>query len=149
MIVSFGYVRHSTLEIPLYDSAVSAGFPSPAEDHIEAHLDLNDLAIKNPPATFFVRAVGDSMRGIGIFDGDTLVVDRSIPPKDGRVVIAAIAGELLVKIFREYQGRCYLVATNPKYPNIELNECQDTVFFGVVTTVVHPLTISLTRGFHG
>lgn len=147
MIVSFGYVRHSTLKIPLYDSAVSAGFPSPAEDHIEAHLDLNELAVKNPPATFFVRAEGDSMRGIGIFDGDTLVVDRSISPKDGRVVIAAIDGELLVKIFREYQGRSYLVATNPKYPSIELNEYQETVFFGVVTTVVHPLTISLTRGF--
>ncbi|MGB3292577.1 MAG: S24 family peptidase [Phormidesmis sp.] len=78
MSVPYRYVPYRSFKIPLYGSAVSAGFPSPADDHIEACLDLNELVITNPPATFFVRASGDSMAGVGIFDGDVLVVDRSI-----------------------------------------------------------------------
>lgn len=80
--------------------------------------------------------------GVGIFDGDVLVVDRSIPPRDNRVVIAAIDGELLVKIYREQASGIFLVAANRSYPIIKLGESQEAVFWGVVTTVVHRISVS-------
>ena len=79
-----------SLELPYYDTKVQAGFPSPAEDHLEQRLDLNTLVIENPSATFFVRVAGESMRGVGITDGDILVVDRSIESWGNRVVVAVI-----------------------------------------------------------
>lgn len=85
------------------------------------------------------------MTGIGIFDGDVLVVDRSIQPKDGRVIIAAIDGDLLVKIYREQASGTFLVAANKSYPTIKLDESQEVIFWGVVTTVVHQLTASVIR----
>lgn len=85
------------------------------------------------------------MSGIGIFDGDVLVVDRSIPPKDGRVVIAAMDGELLVKIYRERANSVFLVSANKSYPTIKLSEGQEVIFWGVVTATVHHLTASLIR----
>lgn len=145
MVAPYRYVSYHSFEIPLYGSAVSAGFPSPADDHIEACLDLNDLIITNPPATFFVRASGDSMAGVGIFDGDFLVVDRSIPPRDNRVVVAAIDGELLVKIYREQASGIFLVAANRNYPMLKLDESQEVVFWGVVTTVIHRISVSTVR----
>jgi DNA polymerase V len=85
------------IELPLFLESVSAGFPSPADDYLENKLDLNQHLIKNPPATFFVRVTGDSMVDAGIYSGDILVVDRSLNPKDGNIVIAVINGELTVK----------------------------------------------------
>src|SRR4051812_19870697 len=81
----------------LYVAAVSAGFPSPAEDYIEKNLNLNELLIKHPAATFFVRVSGTSMINAGIHDNDILIVDRSVEPGDGKIVIAAIQGDLTVK----------------------------------------------------
>jgi len=85
------------------------------------------------------------MNGVGIFDGDILVVDRSIPPREDRVVIAAIDGDLLVKVFREYGDKVYLLAANRGYPTLALSKEREIIFWGAVTTVVHPLTRSLIR----
>jgi DNA polymerase V len=84
-------------QLPLYANKISAGFPSPADDYIEMKLDLNTHLIKHPAATFFVRVSGDSMLNAGINSGDLLIVDRSIEPVDGKIVIVALNGELTVK----------------------------------------------------
>jgi DNA polymerase V len=86
----YGLEQKNKIPLPLFSCGVSAGFPSPADDYIGQQLDLNDLLIKNPAATFFVRVAGDSMTGVGINDKDILVVDRSLEPVHGRIVIAAV-----------------------------------------------------------
>jgi DNA polymerase V len=131
--------NQSKIDLPIYESAVSAGFPSPADDYLEGVLDLNQHLIKHPAATFFLRVVGDSMIRVGIHPGDLLIVDRSLEAKDGRVVIAVVNGELLVKRMRIKSKQIYLVAENPKYSNLLITEAMDFQVWGVVTNVVHAL----------
>ena len=126
-------------EVPFFDDGISAGFPSPADEYVEGKLDLNKYLISNPPATFFVRATGDSMTGAGIYSGDVLVVDRSIEVKEGKVVIAAIDGHLTVKRFSKQLEKTILKADNPKYKDIILEEGNELVIWGVVTSVLHKL----------
>jgi DNA polymerase V len=122
---------------PLFTSGVSAGFPSPADDHIDRKLDLNELLIQHPVATFFVRVAGDSMKDVGINDGDILVVDRSLEATSGKIVIAIVNGELTVKRFVQDSTSCQLVAANPYYPPVEITEDTDFSVWGVVTSVIH------------
>ena len=124
---------------PLYQQPVAAGFPSPAEDHIDSKLDLNRHYIKNPAATFYVRVDGDSMIGAGIHSGDLLIVDRSIEPVPGKVVIAVINGEHTVKRLRREGNHVLLVAENADYPPIMVSELQELHIWGVVTEVIHSL----------
>jgi DNA polymerase V len=126
------FVREKGYQLPLYGNAVSAGFPSPTDDFIETTLDLNEHLIPHPSSTFFVRAIGDSMIDVGIFSGDILVVDRSISPDDGHIVIAAIDGELTVKRLYRKNGECALLAENPDYPKIPINDSQSLMIWGVV-----------------
>ncbi len=121
---------------PLYACRVAAGFPSPADEYLEGTLNLHDLLVRNPPATFFVRASGDSMTGAGIFSGDLLVVDRSEPPLHGRIVIAVVDGELTVKRLYHKHGTLRLDAENPAYPPILLRDGQELRVWGVVTSVI-------------
>ena len=125
------------LELPLYLSTVPAGFPSPADDYIECKLDLNTHLIKHPAATFFVRASGDSMINAGIFSGDMLIVDKSLEASHGKIVIAAIDGELTVKRLSYQEGKVMLLAENPNYPPIDITAEQALVIWGVVTHVIH------------
>ncbi len=125
--------------LALYGARVPAGFPSPAEDHVEGRLDLNRHLIRHPAATFFVRASGDSMLGAGIHPGDLLVVDRSLEPAHGKVVIAVVDNELTVKRLEVRDGRVRLLAENDRYPPIELAPGVELQVWGVVTSVVHPL----------
>lgn len=125
--------------LPLYLSAVQAGWPSPADDYIDQQINLHELIVKNPPATFFLRAAGDSMLGCGIHDGDLLVVDRSVDAVHNRVVIAALDGELLVKRLLRRGKRAYLAPANPDYPEIEITSREYVHIWGVVTFVVHKL----------
>lgn len=118
--------------------SVVAGFPSPAEQYLEPTLDLNELLIKRPAATFFVRVQGDSMIDEGIREGDLLVVDRSIRPASGDVIIAAIDGEFTVKTFRRDKEGVHLVPANKNYPIIDLKRGQELDYFGKVTAVIHP-----------
>ena len=124
---------------PLYLSAVSAGWPSPADDYVKEEINLHDVAVRNPAATFFLRAAGDSMIGVGIHDGDLLVVDRSIPAGHNRIVIAAIDGELLVKKIVRRAGRVYLAPANPEYPEIDITDGEYLHIWGVVTYALHKL----------
>ena len=125
--------------LPLMAGDVAAGFPSPADDYVEAQLDLNDHLIQHPAATYFIRATGESMTGAGIHPGDLLVVDRSEAPTSGRVVIAAINGELLVKRLIRSGGRITLQAENPDFPPIHVDDGPDAdlTVWGVVIAVIH------------
>jgi DNA polymerase V len=129
----------SQCSLPLALCRVEAGFPSPADDYMEGSLDLNEHVVKHPSATYFVRASGDSMTGAGIFDGDLLVVDRSLEPIHGRVVIAEVDGQLTVKRLFKLQGRFLLQSENASYPPIELQEGNEVVVWGVVTHALHNL----------
>lgn len=122
--------------LPLYASRVPAGFPSPADDYVDQRLDLNDL-IERPAATFFVTVTGDSMIGAGIHHGDLLVVDRSLEPSDGKVVIAAVNGELTVKRLALQNGQAWLMPENPAYSPLPITEGLECVIWGVVTRVIH------------
>lgn len=126
-------------KLPLYSSKVSAGFPSPAEDHMAEKLDLNEYLIKHPASTFLVRVSGDSMINAGIFEDDILIVDRSLTPSHGKIVIVAIDGQLTVKRLhkKDHSNQYILMAENPNYPPIEVQDNQETYIWGVVTRVLH------------
>lgn len=125
--------RVEAKNIPLYASRPAAGFPAPGDDVVERTLDVNDLLINNPTATFFVRVSGDSMEGARIFDGDVLVVDRSIEPKHNHIVVAAVYGELVVKRLRKSTTELCLVSENEEYEPISIAEAEDCFIWGVVT----------------
>ena len=129
----------SCCPLPVALAAVSAGFPSPADDYLEGCLDLNQYLIKHPAATFFVRVAGDSMINAGIHDGDLLLVDRSLEAVDGKIVIAVINGELLVKRVRRLGERLLLLPENPAYQALEVRQEMDFELWGVVTHVIHAL----------
>ena len=127
------------LQVPLFMSKISAGFPSPADDYLDGKLDLNEFLIKHPSATFFLRVSGDSMTGAGIFSGDILVVDRAEEAKHDSIVIAELNGELTVKRLVRDNGMLYLFPENPAYQPIKV--CRDMEFtvWGVVIHVIHSL----------
>ena len=135
--ISFPSSSPSTVAIPLFSGKVAAGFPSPADDYIEKTLDLNDLLVQKPAATFFVRAEGESMFGAGIHPNDILVVDRSIDPVVGKIVICALNGELTVKRLNSIGDEVILGAENPAYADIIVAKDIDLVIWGVVTNVIH------------
>jgi DNA polymerase V len=124
---------------PIFTAKVPAGFPSPAADYEEDKLDLNRHLIRNSAATFFVRVAGDSMVKAGIHDGDLLVVDRSIKPRDKNVVIAVVNGDLTVKRIRIHKNKLTLVAENENYQSQEIKEEMEFEVWGVVTNVIHEL----------
>lgn len=118
---------------------VPAGWPSPSEDYIEDTLNLHELVVRNPPATYFLRAMGESMIGAGIHSGDLLVADRSKEAQPGMVVVATVDGEMTIKRFVKKGGRLILAAENPKYQDIDITGRKDASIWGVVTYVVHKL----------
>lgn len=132
-------VHNQFYRLPLYQHSVSAGFPSPAEDEMESSLDLNELLIKRPNATFFLRVSGSSMIQAGIHHEDILIVDRSIEPTHGKIVIAALNGELTVKRLYIEGKKILLLAENTAYSPIEITEEMDFRIWGVVTNVIHAL----------
>lgn len=117
----------------LFASSPAAGFPAPGDDMVEKPLDLNDLLVDNPSATFFVRVSGDSMEGAGIFHNDILVVDRSVEAVNGRIVVAAVYGELVVKRLVIQSDKALLVSENDGYKPIEISNVDDIFIWGVVT----------------
>ena len=119
------------------ESGASCGFPSPAEQYANSPLDLNELLVKNPEATFFVRADGDSMINAGIRSGDILVVDRSRTPVQGSIIIACINSEFTVKYLHRDEDGIILKSGNPEYPDIVLFDGSELRVFGVVTSCIH------------
>ena len=122
--------------LPLLLNRVPAGFPSPADEYAETALDLNTYLIRNKTATFFFRVIGDSMTGANIHDGDLLVVDRSIEPKHGHIVLAVINNEYTVKRLYSLNGVIELHAENPAYAPIRFQEHDELQVWGVVTGAV-------------
>ena len=131
--------RRARLSLPLAGERVAAGFPSPADDYVEVGIDLNEQLIRHPTGTFFLRVSGESMTGAGIHDGDLLVVDRSLDPRPGRVVVAVLDGAFTLKRLVRHQGRLRLEADHPNYPPLELHRCGDVQIWGVAIHVIHPL----------
>lgn len=125
------------LKIPLFAHTVQAGFPSPADDYVADTLDLNEHLIHRKEATFFVQASGESMIGAGIQDGDILIVDRSITPTNGRIVIATVDGEFTVKRLEKTKTAIRLLPENPDFQPIEFKSEQELQIWGVVTSVIH------------
>lgn len=117
----------------MFASRPAAGFPAPGDDMVEKVLDINDLIVKDPVSTFFVRVEGDSMEGVGIFSGDVLAVDRAVTPKDGSIVLAAVYGELVVKRLHRRGDTHLLVSENEAYKPIRVSENDDCYIWGVVT----------------
>ncbi len=125
------------VSIPFFSSRVQAGFPSPADDHLEDSLDLNKYLIHHKESTFFVKAQGDSMLGAGIYPGDILVVDKSLDAKNGKIVIAVVDGEFTVKRLQRYQNKITLKSENPNYKDIDIKKENELTIWGVVTSVIH------------
>ncbi len=130
-------VRASPAIIPLFDMPVPAGFPSPAADFSEQAIDLSELLIRNKPATFLMRASGESMIEAGILDGALLVIDRSEHPRDNDIVVATLNGEHVVKHLRRRGRRAWLEAANPAYPEISIGDDADFKIFGVVMHIIN------------
>ena len=123
--------------LPLYAAKISAGFPSPADDYMEASIDLNQHYIRHPAATFFVRVKGHSMIGAGIQNGDLLIVDRALEAKSGAIVIAVVNGELTVKRLIINNNKAYLKPENPDFPIINIANDMELHIWGVVAHVIH------------
>ena len=126
------------LTVPFYMHKAGAGFPSPATDYIEEDVDLNVHLIKNVPATFIIRVQGKSMTDVGIYDGDLLVVDRSLKPKNFSTVVANVHDELVVKNFVKSKDQNFLSSGSKKIEDkIIINQDSDIFIWGVVTYVIH------------
>ncbi|WP_272959307.1 LexA family protein [Zunongwangia profunda] len=124
------------LRLPLFHCGISAGFPSPADDHLEDRIDLNHEFIKNKDATFFGRAEGDSMEGAGISNGDLLVIDKSLKPKSGQIAVCFLDGEFTVKRIQIEKNVIWLIAENKKYAPIKVTADNEFVIWGIVTNVI-------------
>ena len=128
------------MQQPMIFHRLSCGFPLPGDDVTEARLDLNDLMIQNTNATFFFRVQGDSMSGIGLVDGSYLIVDRSIAPRSGHVVVAIVNSEYTVKRLVRCGESMELHAENPTFAPIVFREADEMTVWGVVTGWAHRLT---------
>lgn len=130
------HIKDISLNLPFYHS-VSAGFPSPADDFLEERLSLDEYMIRNPSSTFFVRVDGHSMTGAGMYDGDIIVVDRSIKAKPNQIIVAILNGEFTVKRLIKKHPHYLLRAEHPDYPDIFITKECDFMVWGVVTYTVH------------
>jgi DNA polymerase V len=126
----------SSMVLPLANASVHAGFPSPAEDYLVKRIDLNEILVTHPQATFLFRVAGDSMQDLGIFDGDMLLVNRALKPRHGHIVVAVVDGEYAVKQLYLRAGRLKLKAGNPTYPEIVPTEGQTIEVWGVATSCI-------------
>ena len=129
----------STRLFPLATETISAGFPSPAEDYVERGIDLNKDLIKNPISTFFLRVSGNSMNNAGIYNNDLLIIDRSINPNPGNIVVALVDGEFTLKRLIKEKNNYYLKADKENYPAISLYEYIDIQIWGVAIYSIHEL----------
>ena len=119
-----------------FDTGISAGFPSPAEDFKEDRLSLDKELIKNKAATFFARVSGQSMIGAGLDDNDLLVIDRSLEPKHNKIAVCFLDGEFTVKRLKVDKGEVWLQPENPNYPIIKITQENDFIIWGIVTNII-------------
>ena len=145
-VILLGEARTDAVLLPFINTLLSCGFPSPAADYESELVDLNQLMLRHPDASFLARAHGDSMTGAGIHDGDVLAVDRSMQAQDGDVVVACVEGEHTVKRLRKQLNSVVLEAENPGYKPIVVSNPDELRIFGVVVLVLHPLVAEGRRG---
>ena len=133
------YKADNNISLPLdfHMTSICAGFPSPADDHLDISLDLNEYLIKHPSATFYIYVKGDSMIDDGLHSGDIMIVDRSLNPKSKDIVVAVIDGEFTVKKIYKKNNQIYLIPSNKKYQSIAINKDMDFQIWGVVTHAIH------------
>lgn len=124
------------LALPFVSNGIVAGFPSPADDYIDLALDLNKELVKNPNATFYGRVKGNSMINAGIIEGDVLIIDKSIEPKDGAIAVCYIDGEFTVKKIKLFIDGCYLMPANENFKPIKVTSENDFIVWGIVTYVI-------------
>ncbi len=130
----------AALPVPLLGRLLPAGFPSPADDYLDGEIDLGAFLIERPASTFLMRVAGESMKNAGILDGDLVVVDRSVAPQSGQVVVGVMDGEMTLKRFRRLKnGRAALQAENPDFPEFVIREEAPAEIWGVVVGVVRKL----------
>jgi DNA polymerase V len=132
----FHYEVAEKMSFPLFSTSVSAGLPTAADDYIETKLDLNEYIIKHPATTFFVRVHGEDLKDAGVFSGDLLVVDESLEPKDGKVVVVTLGGEKTVKIYRVMNNEVFLESQSGQLLPLKVNNMEFRVV-GVVTHAIH------------
>ena len=125
------------LELPLAGTAIAAGFPSPAEEYVEIALDLNKELIKHPASTFYARVKGDSMVDAGIQDGDLLVIDKALEPKEGAIAVCYLDGEFTVKRLSVREEGVYLMPANAEFKPIRITEENNFLVWGLVAYVIH------------
>jgi len=133
------YTAHvaQSIALPLFESRIPAGFPSPADDYMELELDLNKHLIKHPAATFYAKVKGNSMQDAGIHDGDMLIVDRALEPQEQDVVVCILDGEFTVKRVGYREGDLYLLPANDAYRPIRVTHENTFQVWGVVAYVIH------------
>jgi len=130
--------RGSSRPLPTFLEGLCAGFPSPADDYLDESIDLAELLIRNQPATFLWRVTGHSMREAGIFDGDLLIVDRSLEPVDGDIVVVIVNGERSLKRLQVRKGQLILRFENRDFPeSFDLREGDEVEIWGVVRCSIH------------
>ncbi|MBO6222944.1 MAG: translesion error-prone DNA polymerase V autoproteolytic subunit [Bacteroidales bacterium] len=137
-------MKKKSLVLPLADGGIKAGFPSPAQDYLEGGIDLNQELVKNPSATFFGRVSGDSMTGVGIEDGDLIVIDKGLSASEGDIAVCFVDGEFTLKRIHVEKNEggvdgedvLWLVPENPKYRKIKVTPDQNFKIWGVVTYAI-------------
>ena len=125
------------LDLPLAGTAIAAGFPSPAEEYLDLALDLNKELIKHPASTFYARVKGDSMVDAGIQDGDLLVIDKALEPKEGAIAVCYLDGEFTVKRLAVREEGVYLMPANAEFKPIRITEENEFLVWGIVAYVIH------------
>ena len=131
-----GSKRFKQTDVP---TANATGFTAAADDYMERGIDLNEQLIRNKPATYFMRVAGNSMINVGIYDGDIVIVDKSIKPVNGKIVIAVIDGEMLIRRLEKTINKMRLIPETPKLSPIDVSEFNDCKIWGVVTCVIRSL----------
>ncbi len=126
----------TTMDVPIIESGISAGFPSPADDFLDASIDLNKAFIKHPATTFCGRVKGNSMKDLGIHNGDLMIIDKSLEPKNGAVAVCYIDGEFTVKKIKIESDCCWLIPANENYSPIKVTPDNEFVIWGIVTHVI-------------
>ena len=126
----------TVMALPFVDAGISAGFPSPADDFMEFSIDLNRELIKNPVSTFYGRVKGNSMKDMGIHNGDLLIIDKSLPPANDKLAVCYIDGEFTLKRIQLDKDCIWLVPANDDYQPIKVTEENDFMVWGIVIHVV-------------
>jgi DNA polymerase V len=134
-----GFRPDSDCKIPMFTMSVSAGTPIPVDEEVDKVIDLNEYLVEHPAATFFARVRGSSLEEAGIRDGDVLIVDASVDPQDGRMVVASINNELMVRVYREIEDAKYLESHDKRFLPVKIEPYMEFAVMGTVTRVIHSL----------